>query len=424
MEVVALCGFAWEPKGTARARAFPLMSALAKRGHQVTLITVPYDNPKLSRTEFIKEGVTVRGISLNARIFRFLELPLRVAKEIEAVRPDIVHIFKPKGYAGAIASILLRRGRVPVCIDCDDWEGWGGWNELKPYPHLVKNYIDFQEKWLTRSAHSLTVASRVLLKRALEIGQTEGHVFYTPNCVTRTQLTLLSSVSTTGSLAFKRELGLTKNSLILYAGHFEPADDVLFFCRSVIPALKQGASLALVGEGQEMPKVKRFFAAHPGFNIHYFGRLSYLEYIQVVGAADIACFPYPDTPVYRAKCSARIIDYMACGKAVVTTNVGQNPEYIVTGESGILVSPNAETEFSSALLALLSDLGLRRKLGLAARERISHGFVWDCQPVEECEQAYAVARTTKIRQINGPFSSWHLKSQSKVPDMREGTNNP
>ena len=154
MRVVALCGFAWEPKGTARARAFPLMSELAKRGHRVTLITVPYDNPKLSHTQFVKEGVTVRGIALDARMFRWMELPLRAAREIEVAQPDVVHIFKPKGYAGVIASILLLRGRVPVCIDCDDWEGWGGWNELKPYPHVVKMYIDFQEKWLTRKAHS------------------------------------------------------------------------------------------------------------------------------------------------------------------------------------------------------------------------------------------------------------------------------
>jgi glycosyltransferase involved in cell wall biosynthesis len=83
---------------------------------------------------------------------------------------------------------------------------------------------------------------------------------------------------------------------------------------------------------------------------------------------------------------------MACAKPVVTTNVGQNPEYIVNGESGILVGANAETELSSALLALLKDSGLCRKLGLAARERISRHFVWDRQPVEECEQAYAVAR--------------------------------
>lgn len=395
MKVVALCGFAWEPKGTARARAFPLLVELARRGHKVTLLTVPYDNPKLSGTEFVQDGVTVRSISLDSRLVKWIDLPLRAAREIEALDPDIVHIFKPKGYAGAVAWLLLRRGNLSVCIDCDDWEGWGGWNELKPYPHLVKEYIDRQEKWLTRRAHSVTVASRVLLNRARQIGQPDSRIFYSPNCVTRTQLNLLGGIAAADTAEFKRELGLSTNPLILYAGHFEPTDDILFFCRAVTPALAAGAALALVGDGDEMGKVKDYFAAHPGFDIRYFGRLPYDKYLQVVGAADITCFPYPDTPVYRAKCSARIIDYMACGKPVVTSNVGQNPEYIVTGENGILVNPNDEAEFSSALAMLLNDPPLRRRLGLAARERIRRHFVWDGKPVEECEQAYELALTTR-----------------------------
>jgi glycosyltransferase involved in cell wall biosynthesis len=206
---------------------------------------------------------------------------------------------------------------------------------------------------------------------------------------------LLGGIAAADTIEFKRELGLSTNPLILYAGHFEPTDDILFFCRGVTPALAAGATLALVGDGKEMSKVKDYFAAHPSFDIRYFGRLPYDKYLQVVGAADITCFPYPDTPVYRAKCSARIIDYMACGKPVVTSNVGQNPEYIVTGENGILVNPNDEAEFSSALAMLLNDQPLRRRLGLAARERIRRHFVWDGKPVEECEQAYEVALATR-----------------------------
>jgi glycosyltransferase involved in cell wall biosynthesis len=395
MRIVALSGFAWEPKGTARARAFPLLLELANRGHQVTLLTVPYDNPGLSGTEFVQEGITVRGVSLDFRMVKWCELPLRIAREIEALQPTIVHIFKPKGYAGAVAWLLLRRGRVPVCVDCDDWEGWGGWNELKRYPYLVKEYIDWQERDLTYRAHSLTVASRILFHRAVQMGRAESCTFYAPNGVSRSQLEQLDRIAAAESADFKRLLGLSQNTVIMYAGHFEPVDDILFFCRAVRPALASGATLVFVGEGKELPKVKQYFMQFPGSNIHYFGRLVYDKYLSVVGAADVACFPYPDTPVYRAKCSARIIDYMACGKPVLTTDVGQNAEYIVSGESGILVNPGAEEELSSAIMTLLGDESLRRRMGRAARERISRHFVWDRTPVEECEQAYQAALTVQ-----------------------------
>ena len=58
---------------------------------------------------------------------------------------------------------------------------------------------------------------------------------------------------------FKRELGLPESSLIVYAGHFEPTDDILFFCRAVLPALRAGASLALIGDGRGDAEGPRLF---------------------------------------------------------------------------------------------------------------------------------------------------------------------
>lgn len=43
-----------------------------------------------------------------------------------------------------------------------------------------------------------------------------------------------------------------------------------------------------------------------------------------VAASDIAAFPYRDTPTYRAKCSARIVDDMSMGKAVIITTIVKN----------------------------------------------------------------------------------------------------
>ena len=116
MRIVALCGFAWEPKGTVRARAFPMLQELARRGHQVTLLTIPYDNPKLSGAEFVQEGVPVRAIPLDAGFSKRIELPFRAVREIALLKPDVVHIFKPKGYAGAAAWLLIRQGN-PAGLD-------------------------------------------------------------------------------------------------------------------------------------------------------------------------------------------------------------------------------------------------------------------------------------------------------------------
>jgi len=64
----------------------------------------------------------------------------------------------------------------------------------------------------------------------------------------------------------------------------------------------------------------------------------------------------------------------ACGKPVVATAVGGLPEIVMDGETGILVPPEDCDAMSAAILRLLRDEGLRRTMGIKARERICRFF--------------------------------------------------
>ena len=102
-------------------------------------------------------------------------------KLIERIDPDLIHVFKPKGIAGVVATILLGLGYRTLVLDCDDWEGWGGWNEVKNYSWMLKEFIDLEEWWLVCHTPVVTVASRVLAERAADLGKTRGNTFYVPN---------------------------------------------------------------------------------------------------------------------------------------------------------------------------------------------------------------------------------------------------
>ncbi|MGA7623934.1 MAG: glycosyltransferase, partial [Candidatus Acidiferrales bacterium] len=137
----------------------------------------------------------------------------------------------------------------------------------------------------------------------------------------------------------------------------------------------------------------------------FFPRLPHEQFLQLLAASDIAAFPYPDTPIYQAKCSARIVDYMSMGKAVVTTTIGQNIDYLINGESGVLTPPGDASRFGEAIEKLLVDPELRFRLGQNARKRIREKFSWDAG-VENCLAAY--------RQLSG-FSSvgfWNKNAQN------------
>jgi len=79
---------------------------------------------------------------------------------------------------------------------------------------------------------------------------------------------------------------------------------------------------------------------------------------------------------------------MLYGKAVVSTAVGQNHEYIVNEVSGLLTPPGDEAAFAQALARLVEDAGLRQKVGMNARARILQQFLWSGRAGDNCERAY------------------------------------
>jgi glycosyltransferase involved in cell wall biosynthesis len=155
-----------------------------------------------------------------------------------------------------------------------------------------------------------------------------------------------------------------------------------------LAAQRFGATIVIVGDGPECPHMKEFFAHQEGVQVRFFPRLPYDQFVALIAASDIAAFPYPDGPIYQAKCSARIIDYMSMGKAIVSTAIGENNTYICNGESGILTLPGEEMRFAEELQRLLKDAEFRAQLGRKARQRVKEKFLWSGEPVETCLKAY------------------------------------
>lgn len=64
-----------------------------------------------------------------------------------------------------------------------------------------------------------------------------------------------------------------------------------------------------------------------------------------------------------------LIEAMACGKPVVTTPLGGNPETVEEGETGFMVPPGDVTALSEKIILLLRDRELSAKMGASGRAR-------------------------------------------------------
>jgi glycosyltransferase involved in cell wall biosynthesis len=183
MRIVMLAPFGIRPKGTLAARMLPLAQALVRCSHRVVIVAPPVHNPNDAATCVEYDGVPVIHTAA-PRAPGVAQQTLALLQETLRQRPDVVHLFKPKGYAGLAALALHHlRPALPLVVDTDDWEGPGGWNDLLPYPSAAKRLFAWQERDLLRRADAITVASRALETLVWSMGIAPERVFYLPNGV-------------------------------------------------------------------------------------------------------------------------------------------------------------------------------------------------------------------------------------------------
>lgn len=89
-----------------------------------------------------------------------------------------------------------------------------------------------------------------------------------------------------------------------------------------------------------------------------------------------------------------LIEAAALGRPLVATAVGGIPEF-VDDASGLLVDPTDDAAATTALRRIIEDIDLRKRLGLAAQERIARRFSMEAFVEGHCaaiEEAIALSR--------------------------------
>lgn len=87
--------------------------------------------------------------------------------------------------------------------------------------------------------------------------------------------------------------------------------------------------------------------------------------VQALASAHIGIAPMRDDSWTRGKCALKVLQYMAAGLPVVSSNCGANAEIVVDGENGYLVSGDEAWRDRIALLA--EQPALCAQLGAAGR---------------------------------------------------------
>jgi glycosyltransferase involved in cell wall biosynthesis len=403
MRIVCIAPFARTPKATTSARVLPIARALAAKGHTVTVLVPPYDNPAESGQHDRVGDAVVESLAADRRVAEesLLQaivqprLALQAVRRALALAPDVVHVFKPKAVSGLAQALLwyrpAARGRPAVVLDTDDWEGDGGWNEYEAYPWWQKRICDWQERWGLEHARAVTVASRTLQAQAWSHRVPPARVAYLPNGLDPDDYPGWADAD---PRAARARLGIgTAPLLLLYTRFFEfdpqRAVAVLALVRRAVP----DARLLVVGAGkfgQERALARMATERGLADAVILAGWQPFAALPGLLGAADVALFPADDNLANRAKCSTKVLEALWLRRAVVADRVGQYAEYVADERTGLLSDPDAIESMAAAAIRLLEDRSLATRLGEAGRTRVMEAFNWP-RLCAAAERAYAAA---------------------------------
>jgi glycosyltransferase involved in cell wall biosynthesis len=89
---------------------------------------------------------------------------------------------------------------------------------------------------------------------------------------------------------------------------------------------------------------------------------------------DVGIMPLQDTPMQRAKCGCKLLQYMACGLPAVASPVGVNADFLRASEAGLAATDIDSWEHALSRLGdpdLRSDLGRRGRAWCQAERSIA-----------------------------------------------------
>lgn len=178
----------------------------------------------------------------------------------------------------------------------------------------------------------------------------------------------------------RTSLHLKHQPFLIFVGSFYPWHDVVTLLKAFAVVLKTHpeARLVLVGEGAEREKMMKLSADLGLENAVLFtGFVSHTEVSRYVNAADIAVVPMPNMKQEMWLSPMKLFEFMASGKAIVASAMGQIKDVIRDGENGLLVAAGDEMALANAISMLIENTPMRKRLGERARDEAAQEHSWE-----------------------------------------------
>ena len=266
-----------------------------------------------------------------------------------------------------VGAIVSRLVRVPLVLEFNSSEVWKGrhWGGLR----LVR-IAALVERINLRAADRVVVVSEPLREHVLAAGVPAGRVLVNPNGVDPEQFR-----PECGASELRQRLGLQSSIVIGFSGTFGVWHGIPTLAESMRQVLdaRRHVRFLLVGDGPVRHHVAGF-----GERVVLTGMVPHARMPEYLAACDILVSPHgrqADGGEFFGS-PTKLFEYMAAGRGIVASAVGQIAQVLEHEQSGLLVPPDDADALTQALLHLVDDAKLRTRLGVQARARVEERYTW------------------------------------------------
>ncbi|HNU87997.1 MAG TPA: glycosyltransferase [Ferruginibacter sp.] len=173
---------------------------------------------------------------------------------------------------------------------------------------------------------------------------------------------------------------VNKNELkIFYGGSFAPKDGLSYLLDAFEEVSKKDNNIKLVltglGNPADVDKIKEKISGSAAKErILFKGFLATDEYYAVLNSCDIFCMTRVNSKFANAGFPFKLGEFLASGKGVIATRVGDVPKYLHNGENSLLINPDSVSEIVQALSTFINNPEKINTLGAAARRTAETNF--------------------------------------------------
>jgi glycosyltransferase involved in cell wall biosynthesis len=345
-------------------RAYELARALTKLGHDLTLLASSEHVRRRPKT-YVQEGIQIIEVSdmINGPTrsgWDVVNLMDRVNR-IKQQDYDLVHGFESRPTVIYPALALRKRG-VPLFLDWADWFGSGGSIEERPNPMirmLLRPFEDYYETHFRKTPHGTTVICQTLAQRAINLGIPENEICILPNGF---------NIEDWNPIPVQQARTLVNlehsEYLVGYLGSFFPNDAELTI-NTVNQLNATDQQIKLVHVGHSNYHIKDRVKNPP--SVIETGPVSFQEMQTFLSACDVLLLPFTNSPANNGRFPLKFSNYLACGRPIVATQVGDIPGYIKQFNLGTVTYARPEA-LVKAIIDLKGHPEFRSKFGQAALE--------------------------------------------------------